>query len=438
VLLFLAMCMILKTTFSQLCFLITIAFMAWQKPLEGSPNFGGLVSGLASGGPAGALSSLTGGGSTSNSSGMVDEYGLETSAAAQQPFSSIAPGDIPMMSATEADLYNSLAASAAGTAVAPMNSGYQDFGSLSPAMPAPGYTTPYPADPMLTQQYSTAPGYGAPYPTDPMLTPQYAPTTTIQQPQISPYDASLQMGTSTPVVVTGPGSPGDSGQTMDTAMISGGTLGGAALLGGGGMLMGRIGRRPNPSQANTAYAGEENIDEFGNLQTSPRRPLLKKHERDVDFGEIYFDIDKNGNEIPRIKRASPLRRALWSERKKLEYELKFSNSSLELDEAQKDSHGIRSITGIQDKMQKIEELRMKIALLPPDKNSSSYTPGLLTKPTYSTPSSLTRKPALRSISTRMQPRNILGRPLSRTQPQARPPTRFMPPAGYRHPMPARR
>jgi hypothetical protein len=433
--LFSAMCMIFKTTFSWLCFLITIALSFSAHDAKCALGIGSLVSGFATGGSSGALSSLTGGGAYS-SGGMIDEYGLDASTGSQQAFSALAPGDIPLMSAAEADLYNSLAASAAGTAVAPMSGGsYQDFGSISPAMPSTGYAASYPSDPASSQPYATAPGYPTTYPGNQPPAPQYAPSMPQQQPQISPYDSSQMYAAPAPAPLQGyaPASTAGASASMDTAIISGGTLGGAALLGGGGAIWARRRGQANQGQLNNSYSTQETFDEFGNPQPATPRTKLRRAEKDVGFGEIYYEPDENGNEQGKIKKASVLRRTLWSDREKLNYELKILQSRLELEENEKRSRGIK-LVGIEDKLQEIEELRRKIALLPPDKNTSAYAPRNLSSPTYRRPSSLAQPQTVHTTSRLASP----SRPAARQQPQSRGAARPIPARRYSRPMHARR
>ncbi|MBM3894483.1 hypothetical protein FJ366_02715 [Candidatus Dependentiae bacterium] len=357
--------MIKKLFFRRYFFIITALFLnPVQINCVNVSRASSIASGFLTGGPAGAVSSATGMG-TPTSSGMIDEFGLDQSTMSQQPYVELAPGDIPMMSAAEADLYSSIATSAAGGAMMPAVGIDQDFGSLSPAITPVGSTSSYPLDPFT----------GMAYPLDPSMMPS-------GQPPISPFPTSPTYSSpayapSLPAAPSAPAgySPGSSSDAMDASAISGTTIGGAAALGlggaGGSAYFNRR-RRQQLARENEMYA-EGRMNSANNEFPFSGESKISLREEDVDFGEIFFDTDKNGVEKPQIKRASKLRMLRWSERRKLEYQLALEKSKLSLLESQKRSRGIDSFGGIDDKMNKIAELRRKIALLPPDKNSSFFS-----------------------------------------------------------------
>jgi len=355
------------------CAILSLIPIAEQKLTAFSlDSAGSVLMGGLTGGPAGAFAAAN----NSGSSASYDQSGQDFSQppASQSYYQEMAPGDVPMMTDDQASLF----ASFANQPQTPYQEQYvdtsSDFGVLSAPSITPTTYTGY--DPSTSTQY---PSEQSGYDSSTIQSP-FAPTASqgFSDPSIS-YGQGQ-----TPVVVNNNigGAPGqgdgssssDSSSGMNSTQISATAAGGAGVLGlsglGGAALLKK--RRQQQQQMQNIY------DDSGMVgNTMPLGlPRVHRNKASTDYGDIYTERDKFGNEVPQIKTASALRRMTWSDEKKDEYQILYLTSKLELARNERQGYGIESLKTIEADRAQVERLRQQLALQRMQKQQAAARPSV--------------------------------------------------------------
>ncbi len=318
---------------------------------------GTMLMGGLTGGPAGAFAAASGDNQMSFDQSGQDFNQPPTS---QSYYQEMAPGDVPMMSDDQASLFASFANQPQTSYQQQYVDTSSDFGVLSAStMPSTNYTG---YDPSISMgQY---PPVQTGYDSSTIQSPFG-----IAQPQGQGFIDSNNSLQQAPVVVNnniGPApaqidgsSSQGSGSTMNATQIAGTATGGAAVLGlsgiGGAAFLRK--RRQQPHQLQEMYDDGSMIGN-GMLSGLPRAHRSKDS---TDYGDIYTERDKFGNEVPQIKTASALRRMTWSAEKQDEYQILLLSSKLELARNERQGYGIESLKSIEDDRAQVERLRQQLA-----------------------------------------------------------------------------